>query len=245
MCRLMLMNREAFDLLKDEVYFLMLHLELAMGGHGNGVAILRDSRISIQKGVKFSVEDAYTFASSRKWDWLIFHTRLASVGDINDKNCHPFRYGHTVLAMNGTEKGFEPIAQGLGGITDTEAILLTYKKLGVPIPYSLTRLSSAFVGFHKGKPFAVCAGHSDMKVWTKGNAIVIASEYPDYWDKDWGKPLEALNGFVWYDGEYDSKLLTTKTYRYVKLYRENWNNYLYGFDDYNDLNKKGGLKNVK
>lgn len=208
MCRLLLCNRKALEVVKDELYFLMLHLETSMGGHGNGVAILRDGHIHIQKGVNFSVEGVYVFAETMQWDWLIFHTRLASIGKITDSNCHPFRCGHTVLAMNGTERGFEPIAESLG-ITDTEAVLRVYKKLDLPIPYALTRLNSAFVGFHKGKPFAVCAGWSDMEVWMQDDAVVISSEFPHYWSSLFGaKSLYAKSGFVWYNGEYDKRYLT-------------------------------------
>lgn len=224
MCRLMLFNRKAFEQVGDELFFLMAHLEASMGGHGNGVATLRDGHVSVKKGVDFSIGDAYEVVELGKWDWFIFHTRLASVGKVSDKNCHPFRLGSTVLAMNGTERGFAPIAESLG-ITDTEAVLRVYKKLELPIPYALARLNSAFVGFHKGKPFAVCAGYSDMEVWEDKDtgAVIIASEFMDYWEGVYGKPSYAQEYFVWYDGEHNGLLsdnpVSVAWYKYVNGYK--------------------------
>ena len=58
--------------------------------------------------------------------WVIYHTRLASIGVISDRNCHPFENNGRVMAMNGTEREYTVVNKNL---TDTENILIATKNI--------------------------------------------------------------------------------------------------------------------
>ena len=60
--------------------------------------------IKVEKGVNLDVRNIAKILRNTDYDWALFHTRLASMGNICDQNCHPFRRKDVVMAMNGTEK---------------------------------------------------------------------------------------------------------------------------------------------
>jgi len=226
MCRLLICNQKAISVLGMELYNLLWQLEASLGGHGNGVAGMYKGHITIRKGVAFTCDDAFEFMHKKPWSWFLFHTRLASAGGVSDSNCHPFRYGRTVLAMNGTESAFTPLGDALGGKTDTEAMLVVYKRLGLKLPDNLANHNSAFIGFHNGAPFAVCGKTADLEVWEKDGALVIASELP----YEWGDVQECKPGFVWKGGKIDKGMLRPKTYYWKG---QKWSK----FDWYYDYNR--------
>ena len=94
MCRIVLMNKQGEREL-DKKYGLdkyLKFLEEQLGGHGNGFAMLKNKNIiKLEKGVNLDVRDIANTMKNTDYDWAIFHTRLASVGEKNDKNCHPFK----------------------------------------------------------------------------------------------------------------------------------------------------------
>ena len=61
----------------------------------------------------------------------MYHTRLASMGNISNKNCHPFRCEKSVLMMNGTERGIKAFIKE--NKTDTETIFNICVQLGIDI----------------------------------------------------------------------------------------------------------------
>ena len=152
MCRLAMMNREGIKHVEEEygLEYVFNYLEKRLGGHGNGICfIYNDGSYEINKGVNLSnkeiVEDIMERINYIKW--IIYHTRLASVGSINDGNCHPFTDKGRVMAMNGTERKYTIVNKYL---TDTENILLSTENItdGTKV------YNSVFLGYENGKVFA-------------------------------------------------------------------------------------------
>lgn len=215
MCRLFLSNRAGLDRLGPQgVNSLFEILEASMGGHGNGVAYIKDGGLYLRKGTDLTVKKAAKLASKQGVEWFIFHTRWASVGDISNENCHPFQCGRIVAAMNGTEIGLTALSNAMGGITDTEAVVISIAAISAglsseEITQRFSELDSVFVGFIKGKngytPFAsVGSDMGDLQVYQDDDAIIMASELPL---KDASKIKQALGGFHWAGGLLPSEFL--------------------------------------
>ena len=179
MCRVLLMNKQGEEEIEKN-YGLdryLRFLEKQLGGHGNGFSLLKNGKvISLKKGVNLDVRDIANAFRKTDYDWALFHTRLASVGTISDKNCHPFRNGNIVLAMNGTEKSVDFLSNTLD-ITDTEAILDILCKYHLELP-ALKKLNSIFMGFYNGNPFVVADNVLNIKVYRNKKALAFASDFP-------------------------------------------------------------------
>lgn len=215
MCRLLLMNKSGEREI-EKSYGLsnfLQFLEEQMGGHGNGYALMKKGRITaLEKGVKLNVKEIARVTRKSNYDWCIFHTRLASVGEKSDNNCHPFRKGTEVMAMNGTEHSVG-LVSNVKEITDTEAILDLKVMYKWELP-ALKKLSSIFVGFSKGKPYIVADNTYNVKLLNnkKNNAIVFASDFPDKMKKNIYEPKKC---FIWNDGPIDMNEF--KKYKKKKL----------------------------
>lgn len=238
MCRLVLMNKNGEKEIEKNYGLteFLGYLERSFGGHGNGVALLKNGKVTcLQKGVNLSVKEISNTIKKNNYDWCIFHTRLASVGSKSDKNCHPFRIGTEVMAMNGTERT-EKLLTKVKDITDTEAILKVKEKFDLEVP-ALKNLSSIFVGFSKGKPYIVANNTHNIKLLHKksNNSIVFASEFPDKFKKNIYAPKDE---FIWNTGPIEMSNFE----KYVKeaptrFYSSYINTRGYGqtsFADYND-----------
>ena len=183
MCRLALMNNEGIKHIEKKYGLenLFNHLERQLGGHGNGICLIyNDGSYSIRKGVGLTNKDiAEEVLSEIKCiKWIIYHTRLASVGSISDKNCHPFENCGRVMAMNGTERDYIVFDKNL---TDTENILLTTEN----ITKDTREYRSVFLGYDNGKVFANknCGSLEYMPCENGGH--VFASTFPsEYYAKD-------------------------------------------------------------
>lgn len=250
MCRLALMNyqgaleiQEKYGLTKFFQY-----LEDKNGGHGNGIAIIRNGRIKIVKGLAFTCENASKEILRKPFEWAIFHTRIASAGTINNRNCHPFVDGGIVLAMNGTEQGFTRLGKALGDITDTEAVLKTMIKFNLNSKF-LINLTAVYIGFEDKKPFVAVGGYGDLQfiVNEYAGGIVFASEFP----QEFGTVYEpAKRPFYWKGdrkGHFkipaNANLVNnTKTYYY---YGFNNYRYNYDYDDYVFNNSKKRKEEIK
>lgn len=172
MCRVLL-TRKKLDLAET----LFIHLEKEFGGHGNGLALIKKGKISIEKGTAVTCHELAEKAKNEKYDILVFHTRIASIGSINDDNCHPFVHGDWVIAMNGTESWVRPIAE-LYNKTDTEVICEILDRapdadLEDKLRWLTAHTDSVFVGTYKGTPFVVNAG-GDLCYWDG----IFASSFP-------------------------------------------------------------------
>ena len=110
--------------------------------------------------------------------WIIYHTRLASIGSINDRNCHPFSDNGRVMAMNGTERNCTIVNKNL---TDTENILITTKN----ITKDTREYHSVFLGYENGKVFANKNYGSLEYIPCENGGRVFASTFPiEYYVRD-------------------------------------------------------------
>lgn len=201
MCRLALFNKKGFNLIEKkygaEKFF--TRLEIECGGHGNGIALLKNGKISfMHKSLEYSSAKIARQLRRMDWDWCVFHTRVKSVGAVNDKNCHPYRIGNTVLAMNGTETTYSGLANELE-VTDTNAILLCVKKFNLDLFKTIKDLSSNFIGFENGVPFATSPNSWKSYEIAKDDdgAIIISSSLPSDFEKF--EPVK--KPFMWKEGE--------------------------------------------
>jgi predicted RNA-binding Zn-ribbon protein involved in translation (DUF1610 family) len=208
-------NKEGFNLIEEkygaEKFF--MRLEKECGGHGNGIALVKDNKLCfMHKSVEYSSAKIARQLRRMKWDWCLYHTRVASVGDVSDANCHPYKEGKTILAMNGTESGYSGLAKALN-TTDTNAILLSVKKFNLDLFETLKPLSSNFIGFENGLPFATSPNSWKSYDITKNDngAIVISSSLPSEFEiyEPIGKP------FIWTaDTKLDVVKKVKKTHSY-------------------------------
>lgn len=245
MCRVLLMNK-AGEKEIDRIYGLdkyLKYLEKQLGGHGNGFALLKNSKIiAFNKGVNLDIRDIANFIKSKDYDWCLFHTRLASIGEKTDKNCHPFIKGNMVLAMNGTERSVDFLSKTMD-ITDTEAILETINKYNLGLA-ALNNFSSIFMGFYKGTPFVVADNTRNIKILNRksNKALAFASSFPVRFKNN---IYESTECFIWNNDILPDCLKKyKKSYHYPITYLDN---FLYSEDCYGqcylDALENGGVKN--
>ena len=191
MCRLLIANKasiKAYDAAQcGGLGKLLAHLEKECGGHGNGIATI-DHKGKLQqcaKGVNMSIDEVLEIAlNTSNYEYMIFHTRIASVGQIEDERCHPFTFGNDVLAMNGTLSSLSRPARAIG-ITDTElAFDLVKGRAFTDVIALLQTLNAVFVGVTddgQGKPYAIKNG-GDLEEWVDGATecydFMFASSFP-------------------------------------------------------------------
>lgn len=208
MCRQALFNKKGVELIDKEYGGLenfLSFLILERGGHGNGLVLVKDSKIVyFKKGVDYSLEEIADTIRKTDFDYAHFHTRLATVGGINDKNCHQFVYSDDfAVCMNGTEDDYiDPRdTDYTGDMTDAERVIREFFESGLtPDEYFLSgKLSSAFSGFYQGMPFVASNSKNLIRVLSKDGALVFASDFP--WRYN-GKNIYDLTkgGFYWCEG---------------------------------------------
>lgn len=205
MCRLLLGTKNALKCYNKayKLDALLKHLVKECGGHGNGIALIKDKSIVFtRKGVKYGHKEIAKVLLSQDYDYAIFHTRIASVSAISDTNCHPFIYQKRyAMAMNGTVFGLSGIASTIG-ITDTECIFNIVKGLDIETTVkALSTLSPVFIGCCEGLPYAL-KNHGDLASWTgKGmteSDYLFASSFPYIGVKG---VQDLPKNFTWVNGE--------------------------------------------
>lgn len=183
MCRLALMNNAGIKYIEKKygLESLFNYLENQLGGHGNGVCfIYNDGSHYIKKGVNLTNKEIAKDILQRIKciKWIIYHTRLASIGNVSNANCHPFESNGKVLAMNGTERNYNIINENL---TDTENILLATEN----ITKDTRKYRSVFLGYENGKVFANKNLGSLEYIPCKNGGRIFASTFPiEYYTKD-------------------------------------------------------------
>lgn len=203
MCRLITSDKRDY-LLYDKSYGilnLMHHLETQCGGHGNGFALVKDREIiTWAKGMTLTNEEIYKqIARENDWDYMIYHTRIASIGTQSDKNCHPFISKNNALAMNGTVYDFHDIA-GVLDKTDSELIFKLVRGLGkLETAEALASISAIFVGFSDGIPYATKGTSGDLRRYKKGNSSFHASSFPV--NVPQAQIAETFKGYIWLNGK--------------------------------------------
>ena len=203
MCRLALMNQQGIRHIIENYGLQRFndHLERQLGGHGNGYCVIyKNGDYSIKKGITLHnsqiVKDILKEYDDIKW--VIYHTRLASIGSISNRNCHPFESGGKILAMNGTERNYTVVKEGL---TDTENILLSSDNLLT----DTKKYRSVFLGYENGKVFAT-KNNGSLKYMDCGcGGKVFASSFPEcyHYNED---IYEAPQMFIEGDRINESKL---------------------------------------
>lgn len=192
-----------------------------------GFALMKNKKIiKIEKGVNLDVQNIAKVLRNTDYDWALFHTRLASMGEICNQNCHPFRRKNIVMAMNGTERTVNFLSE-IRDITDTEAILETIDKYNLSLA-ALKNFSSIFVGFFNEKPFVVADNTYNIKVLNnkKNNALVFASSFPTKFKYNIYEPTEH---FIWTGGKLPNTLIKYKRrYTHIRCF----DNYIYHNDLY-------------
>lgn len=205
MCRQALFNKEGVKLIDKEYGGLenfLSFLILERGGNGCGLTLVKDSQIIyFKKGVDYSLEEIATTMRKFDYDYAHFHTRLATIGSITDSNCHPFVYSLSFEAcMNGTEDDYtQPrSADYKYDMTDAERVIKEFFESGMkPQEFLLSgKFSSAFSGFYDGKPFVATNSKNLIRILSKDDALVFASDFP--WRYD-GKNIYDLTkgNFYW------------------------------------------------
>ena len=213
MCRLAMMNNVGIKYIEEHYGLenLFDYLERQLGGHGNGICfIYNDGSYFIRKGVELTNAEIAeeVLMKIKHIKWIIYHTRLASVGSINDRNCHPFNNNGRVMAMNGTERNYTVVNKNL---TDTENILITTNN----ITKGTRNYNSVFLGYENGKVFANKNYGSLEYIPCENGGRVFASTFPmEYYVREMVyeapqyfvegtkmKPLEAASRnrrYAWY-----------------------------------------------
>lgn len=222
MCRLALFNKEGVNYIESNYGLTEFfdYLEMSQGGHGNGYCIVyNNKKIRIKKGV--TLDNAEITADILKdyqhIKWVMYHTRLASMGNISNENCHPFRCEKSVLMMNGTEKGIKAFIKE--NKTDTETILNICVMLGINITEATKNLNSVFVGYDNGRVFANRNNGSLEYLHHNSKTIIFASEFlPEQYKKD----NVYISPLYWKEGEkIDIKQLKKtkeKTYKWKSCF---------------------------
>ena len=188
MCRLAMMNKAGAQWVDEQIGLdeFFYYLQLRLGGHGNGYAMVKDGKcVKLIKGQNLKCHSIARDARKTDFDWLIFHTRLASCGNRSDLNCHPFIKARTgdLLAANGTEWAIAQYnRETRRDMTDTQSVLMYYCT-DEDFIADLKTLTAVYVGLHNGKMFAI---RNKGELWKaqKGKAVVLASEFPMNWLED-------------------------------------------------------------
>jgi len=85
---------------------LLKHLEKEAGGDGNGIGGFLNGEAGTYKNITHPVAFFASKMFETKWDnGVLFHTRRASVGQVNDDNCHPFIWNNEITIHNGHIEG--------------------------------------------------------------------------------------------------------------------------------------------
>lgn len=185
MCRLALMNKKGMETL-EKMYGLdkfFDYLEAQLGGHGNGYIMLDDKGEAVggAKAVTLgTTEIADDMRTNEDAEWFVFHTRLASIGGISTKNCHPFwdKEATAFLCANGTERCKKVMDNKKVGETDTETVFELGTADGESLYNTVKGLTATYIGKHNNRMFAVRNLGSLEKVKFGNGGIVLASSFP-------------------------------------------------------------------
>ena len=114
---------------------------------GWGISYYEDQTIVLEKegGAAFDDPRFGEIATQIRSKAVIAHIRLATVGETDSRNAHPFRFGSWTFAHNGTVNGFAKLQESLAAETDPQ---LQKNRLGATDSeqvffWILTRLKAA------------------------------------------------------------------------------------------------------
>ena len=238
MCRLALFNKEGVNYIESNYGLtdFFNYLETSQGGHGNGYCIIYDNgKIRIKKGITLLNTEitADILKDYQNIKWVMYHTRLASMGNISNENCHPFKCEKSVLMMNGTERGIRAFIKE--NKTDTETILNICVMLGINITEATKNLNSVFVGYDNGRVFANRNNGSLEYLHHNSKTIIFASEFlPEQYKND----NVYISPLYWKEGEK----IDIKQLKKAKEKTDKWKScFLDDDDDYYTVYKNYGF----
>ena len=243
MCRLALFDRNGIDHIESTVGInnLFDHLELSLGGHGNGYFMLfNDGKIRVKKGVKVTNEEITEdiLKNYNNIKWVMYHTRLASLGTISNDNCHPFiGKNKDVLMMNGTEYNVKNFIKD--NKTDTETILEMCNMLKIDIAQGTKNFNSVFLGYsYRNKKVFANRNNGRLEFLKRDGCFIFASEFlpeqyknnniytvPECWEEDQEiiftkqKPIapeKPKKKYKDYFSYYDNEYTEYKNYKFLK-----------------------------
>lgn len=103
MCRVFYMAKKINE---DKLSKILEYLEKEAGGDGNGIGGFINKKPFVEKDIKNTTDSFAQEMIDHSWDnGVLFHTRRASVGSVNDNNCHPFICNNTITVHNGHIEG--------------------------------------------------------------------------------------------------------------------------------------------
>jgi len=169
---------------KKNAIKIALHLEKEQGGDGNGIGWWNEHPFVI-KGVKKSVEELIDIAyeSTQRF---IFHTRIATSGNVCDEYTHPFHFGDAITCHNGHWSNFE----------EKKFVLLSKYNPKMIAPLNDSGTIAAFIGalgfdivkmigngtilslFKNGELMAFAGG--ELQAALVNGSLVLASSFPRY-----------------------------------------------------------------
>lgn len=201
MCRLLIGGRESIIRYnkKYDIKRLLVHLVEELGGNGNGLVLIENKRIIYnKKGLFYSINEISNKLLNTNYEYCLFHTRLASIGEVSDKNCHPFIFKNNCIAMNGTMPEYIEYTIK-NNITDTEYFfnkIKTIKSVHKVINI-LQKKTPTFIGSVNGIPYIV-KNINSVKQWKLNkDDILFASSFTN--NEDVGEVEDILDSnFYWY-----------------------------------------------
>ena len=165
-------------------------LEASQGGHGNGVAVGRESL----KGVDVTVDATVDFIRSCNRN-VLWHTRRISSGHKCDELCHPFPCDGGWLVHNGHWSEGDDIADTIrilkpddGAMSDTKLFALLVDKLGFERAVKRYEPSGVWLHMtHKGK----------LRVWKNWGSLHYSPDLNAYGSEpaEHGYWFEVADGF--------------------------------------------------
>lgn len=100
MCRVAIISKDFKDY--DFLEKLFSELNKSAGGDGLGIGWNNNGIPNLFKGQHSTTQSmAKKICEINSDNGILFHCRKASVGGVNDKNCHPYIYKDTMTIMNG------------------------------------------------------------------------------------------------------------------------------------------------
>lgn len=222
MCRILMCDRKGFSQFDKQYGMLkeLNHLEKECGGHGNGYFLVKGGKcIKLEKGVNLTNRDIYNKVKHMSFDYFVYHTRIASVGNISDKNCHPFfnEDKSMVLCMNGTERSaISDLADGLD-ITDTEYVMRMFDEMKLPTKL-IEELDSRYMFLRDGKVHIKNTQYGGLELikYKDVKGFIVASSFP------FVEGVKTMNYGLWTQGEpllgrkKESTFQTFKTFQSSK-----------------------------
>ena len=230
MCRLFMADKKfIMNEGMNKVLSFLDHLERECGGDGNGYALIKNGKcIELNKAVTLDNQDIVLriFEEGVDYDWIIYHTRVASAGSIKNENCHPYGTKNFVLAMNGTVSSFSDLAEDYD-TTDTEMIYRFVKSANLDVKI-LRHLSAKFIGLQNGKVYATNPDsyYGGLEFIQDENGTCIASSFPSKY-----KSKSMKTEYCWKEGEQiEEHKIKYKTYnKYSNYYNDNNYDWYYNY----------------